>query len=737
MPRMFPPVLTCLVLALFLANPAHAGFRKPNVLLAAADISANTADVKAKLDALGVFGTVTVRDLLAPNVTPTLAELRAFDAVMVWSNSQFADSVALGNVMADYVDAGGGVVSAVFESSSVSAGYFLAGRWASGGYRLVQPVGGDAISGPVQTLAAISPSNNNDLLVNGVKALNGGSSSYRPRPTSILAAGAFAVANWSDGTLLAAASTTLPGRVDLGMFPPSAAVDARLWNPATDGARLMANALLRTIRPRVLLVAADGSGAFPPDVVAKLRSTDKIGIVDTFAAQTATPTLATLLTYDAALVYSNLPFSDPGALGDVLADYTDRGGGVVVGMFATGAPGASGFPAGRFALQGYALTSPTGGRTTGSAATLGAVAYPNHPIMAGVASFNGGTASPRPTSTAVPGHATVIANWSDGKLLAVTSTRFPNRADLGFFPPSNTVSGGLWDAATDGAKLLANTVEYVVKPYVAQVFSSSTAAFTADVTGKLAGLRRFSAVDAIPANASTPTAAALRPYSGLLVWCDNPFANAASLGNTLAAYVDLGGGVVVTSASNSGISGVTLAGAWVPSYEVIPSAGGGPLTFVNGDVGTRFIPTHPILRGVARMPLVSGPFITQTAVTGPRLANFDNGKTLAAVSSTKRRADLGMPPISTAGLSNGYDTRTDGATLVANALEWVIATTPCPGDIDGNGTVGANDLSNLLACFGLAVTPGPCAAADLDGNGTIGANDLSILLANFGAACKR
>jgi hypothetical protein len=51
----------------------------------------------------------------------------------------------------------------------------------------------------------------------------------------------------------------------------------------------------------------------------------------------------------------------------------------------------------------------------------------------------------------------------------------------------------------------------------------------------------------------------------------------------------------------------------------------------------------------------------------------------------------------------------------------------CPGDIDGNQSVDAADLSALLAAWG--ATSG---AADLNGSGLVDAADLSILLASWG-----
>jgi len=49
------------------------------------------------------------------------------------------------------------------------------------------------------------------------------------------------------------------------------------------------------------------------------------------------------------------------------------------------------------------------------------------------------------------------------------------------------------------------------------------------------------------------------------------------------------------------------------------------------------------------------------------------------------------------------------------------------GDLDGDGSVGAADLSLLLVAWGTASK-----TADLDGDGDVGASDLSLLLVNWG-----
>ncbi|MEE8458462.1 MAG: hypothetical protein V3S08_01245 [Phycisphaerales bacterium] len=52
----------------------------------------------------------------------------------------------------------------------------------------------------------------------------------------------------------------------------------------------------------------------------------------------------------------------------------------------------------------------------------------------------------------------------------------------------------------------------------------------------------------------------------------------------------------------------------------------------------------------------------------------------------------------------------------------------CPGDVDGDGTVGINDFLDLLGAWG----PNPGHPADLDGDRVVGINDFRDLLAAWG-----
>ena len=52
--------------------------------------------------------------------------------------------------------------------------------------------------------------------------------------------------------------------------------------------------------------------------------------------------------------------------------------------------------------------------------------------------------------------------------------------------------------------------------------------------------------------------------------------------------------------------------------------------------------------------------------------------------------------------------------------------TACPGDLDGDGTIGGGDLARLLTSWGTA------GDGDLDGSGAVDGNDLTLLLADWG-----
>jgi len=73
-----------------------------------------TGAIRNALVSTGLIALEDLTDLDACGTPPTLATLSDFGAVLVWSNFAPSQPDALGNVLADYVDQGGGVILATY-----------------------------------------------------------------------------------------------------------------------------------------------------------------------------------------------------------------------------------------------------------------------------------------------------------------------------------------------------------------------------------------------------------------------------------------------------------------------------------------------------------------------------------------------------------------------------------------------------------------------------------------------
>jgi hypothetical protein len=139
--------------------------------------------------------------------------------------------------MADYVDAGGGVVCMMFE---VASGYtMMQGRWDTEQYYAIPR--SEIESGSRATLGVVHDPEH--PIMQDVTAFDGGSRSYRPFTLDIMP-DAVRVADWSDGRPLVV--TKMIGdvkRVDLGFYPVSSDINKNSWDASTDGMLLIANAL--------------------------------------------------------------------------------------------------------------------------------------------------------------------------------------------------------------------------------------------------------------------------------------------------------------------------------------------------------------------------------------------------------------------------------------------------------------------------------------------------------------
>ena len=256
--------LTLLLFATLAGPHAHAQY---TVLVCGAPphpMPNYNTDVQSTLLATGDFTGV---DILDPHsTTPTLAQLQAYHAVLVFSDDTFLDSTALGDALAAYVDAGGGVVRAFF---TVGIGNWpgptsLGGAFNSDAYQVIVPGPSTSFGATHRTLGTVHlPAH---PLMAGVNSFDGGAASYATS-TSVISPGSYRVADMDNGYFLIVAKENAGSaqdkrRVDLNFYPPSNAVEDVFWDATTDGDVIMANALLWVggAAPAGINAAERGSG---------------------------------------------------------------------------------------------------------------------------------------------------------------------------------------------------------------------------------------------------------------------------------------------------------------------------------------------------------------------------------------------------------------------------------------------------------------------------------------------
>lgn len=232
-------------------------------------------DVRAKLLSTRLFTQVDAIDvsMQASLRPPTLQQLLQYDAVLVYSDGSFYNNVALGDMLADYVNQGHGVVISTFAFFQ-SGGASLQGRIASGGY--FPFTRGSQGQSPHLSLVALDPWH---PVLEGVTSFDGGSSSFYNSGISI-SAGSTLVARWSNDVPLVGLREMPSGRVaGLNFYPPSSDIRPNFWMSSTSGARLMANALLwaaNMLGPAATDISAENaSGTFGGTVTLSATLTSK------------------------------------------------------------------------------------------------------------------------------------------------------------------------------------------------------------------------------------------------------------------------------------------------------------------------------------------------------------------------------------------------------------------------------------------------------------------------------
>ncbi len=201
--------------------------------------------------------------------------------------------------------------------------------------------------------------------------------------------------------------------------------------------------------------------ALPPgyadDIRNQLMLTGVFMTVNIIDVGAGTPTLTDLQPYQSVLVVTDKVLSNPVALGDIVADYYDGGGRVVLALFSTVGSGTRiqgrfGDPAGE-----YMITDPAGILDAPVDDGLGMVLEPQNPLMKAVTSFSYVMAS---RSQATPiNSGKVVAQWLKGPPLVIRGTaKGRNRVDVNLYPPQ--VQNGMTVWMGDVGVILRNALLY-------------------------------------------------------------------------------------------------------------------------------------------------------------------------------------------------------------------------------------------------------------------------------------
>ncbi len=213
--------------------------------------------------------------------------------------------------------------------------------------------------------------------------------------------------------------------------------------------------------PHIAVLGADAYGDLLPDVADYLINSGEFASVTTLNGYYYTPTLAELQLYDAVAVFGWYTWYDTYSVGNVLADFVDAGGRLMIANGAN-AIGGDWQVGGRFDSENYWLIEPYY-YTGDSYHTLGAVYEPGHPVMNGVNSV--ATGVKLDYGTPVDPEALRIADFTDGAPLVVTKKiGISRRVDISFpMVTDNAEPGWGIDLNTDADQLIINSLKWLAK----------------------------------------------------------------------------------------------------------------------------------------------------------------------------------------------------------------------------------------------------------------------------------
>ncbi|KIO51798.1 gliding motility-associated C-terminal domain-containing protein [Flavobacterium hibernum] len=235
------------------------------------------SDVKQKLENTREFDVVDLIDI--STFTPDLAVLKKYDVILVFTSYGIIGMPSLGDVLAQYIDNGGGVVDAAFENGNQA----INGLYNTAAYRVLIP--DNNVRKPFSSLGTIDSPNH--PIMNNVESFNIGSFGHRSGSTQI-APGSYVVSRYDDNAMLVIARENVglkhARRVSLNFFPISTTALNQGWDASTNGDVIMANALKWVGRSLIIKrIAGLRSGSlFPVGTTTNtFEVTDKNNVIHT------------------------------------------------------------------------------------------------------------------------------------------------------------------------------------------------------------------------------------------------------------------------------------------------------------------------------------------------------------------------------------------------------------------------------------------------------------------------
>ncbi|KAJ3451251.1 btb/poz domain-containing [Anaeramoeba flamelloides] len=225
----------------FLKKKKYESKQDLKILLLTADQKRSWRDDVSK--SIKDFGILYVDILKAHKKTPSYETIKGYDVIVVYSWSKFDSQHKVGDMLARFVEDGGGLVISTYYSLVEDNLANIDGRIVNDHFLPIS-TSTEIRNQPAQLGDVLRP---NHPIMNGVKKFDGGEKSLRISTKSVENGGVI-IAKWSDGTILAASKqrNCSYGRVVVLNFcfvSDNVYSDGDFWNPNTDGATLIGNSI--------------------------------------------------------------------------------------------------------------------------------------------------------------------------------------------------------------------------------------------------------------------------------------------------------------------------------------------------------------------------------------------------------------------------------------------------------------------------------------------------------------